>query len=344
VRFCWSRSCVDGKHILRQRGRSDLLDRAKGALILLVVIGHAIEVVGAPGPTLALYGAIYLFHMPAFLLVAGALVRPRPLADELRLVTIRLGLPYLTGAIGAALVALALTGAFAFRLLPPPWTLWFLVTLATLRLAASLLRPRALLVVALVAMLAGALVALPGELSLARSASLAPFFALGLVLGTGRLERLVRRIGATGALLLFCGGLALAAGTIELTSLPRSVLFWRDPLTETLTPVAALGASGALHLGALAATLAALALVACLRLPAFVALAGRESLSIYLGHALLLALLRPSLRDASLEGVAGLVAIVMLAIVATLVPLLLLSLVRALRSPAAIAARPPAAR
>lgn len=344
MRSCWSRSCVDGKRILRQRGRSELLDRAKGALILLVVLGHAVEVVGAPGPTRVLYGAIYLFHMPAFLLVAGSLVRPRALHDECRLVAARLGLPYLAGALGAALVGLALTGAFAFRLVPPPWTLWFLITLATLRLAASLLGPRGLLAATLGGLAFSALVELPAELSLARTASLGPFFALGLALGADRLERLVRQIGASGAIILLCGGLALAAATIELAGLPRSVLFWRDPLTEAPGVIGALGASTALHLGALAATFGVIALIARLRLPDLVALAGRESLSIYLGHALLFALLRPSLRDAAFEGIAGVAAIGALAIGATLLPLGVLALVRALRTGERRLARPPAAR
>lgn len=57
------------------RPRDALLDNAKYVLILLVFVGHAIE----PGAKTRLgdvvYYWIYLFHMPAFVLICGYLAR-----------------------------------------------------------------------------------------------------------------------------------------------------------------------------------------------------------------------------------------------------------------------------
>ena len=56
------------------------LDGAKGALIFLVVLGHTLQfaVMGRHGDPLddALFTAIYSFHMPAFMALAGWLAQP----------------------------------------------------------------------------------------------------------------------------------------------------------------------------------------------------------------------------------------------------------------------------
>ncbi len=50
--------------------RKPYFDNAKWLLMVLVVVGHALEIV--PGErTLALYKLIYLFHMPCFVLITG---------------------------------------------------------------------------------------------------------------------------------------------------------------------------------------------------------------------------------------------------------------------------------
>lgn len=57
--------------------RSVFLDNAKGILILLVVFGHLIEQAALQnGLSRAFYGAIYLFHIPAFAMLSGITTRP----------------------------------------------------------------------------------------------------------------------------------------------------------------------------------------------------------------------------------------------------------------------------
>lgn len=66
--------------------RNTFLDFAKGVLILLVVIGHAIQFVtyhnldfwGDP-----FFKAIYMFHMPLFMAIAGYLSHPGIIKSKL---------------------------------------------------------------------------------------------------------------------------------------------------------------------------------------------------------------------------------------------------------------------
>lgn len=320
-------------------GRTPLFDRAKGLLIALVVLGHAIEVVGASGPFRFVYGAIYLFHMPAFLLVAGALVRRRSLLGEARLVLTRLAPAYLAGLVLAAAVALVLRGDPSVSLLPPPWTLWFLVSLATLRLLATV-GPRRFALLAIASALIGALVELPDALSLHRSALLAPFFAAGLLLGGARLGALVDRIGGARGALLLAGSIGGGGLLLVVGGLPRSVLYWRDPLPGE--PLVALSFSTLLSLCALGASLGVLALVARLGAARPLERLGAKSLLVYLGHAPLLALVRPALDRAELGFAERSGAIVVLTCAATLLPLLVGAI--GTRGAAIRLARPPAAR
>jgi hypothetical protein len=61
------------RRISRQPARYPVLDNARFLLISLVVTGHLLEQLADSGPiTAALYRWIYLFHMPAFVLISGA--------------------------------------------------------------------------------------------------------------------------------------------------------------------------------------------------------------------------------------------------------------------------------
>jgi fucose 4-O-acetylase-like acetyltransferase len=314
--------------------RDERLDGYKGLLILFVVIGHAIEILRFPGTSLSVYLAIYAFHMPAFLLIAGALTRARRPADELVETARRLAPPYLFGVVGAALIRLAESGTLSVSFFPPPWTLWFLLTLATLRIASSLIGANnvALVVAILVGVLAS-IVTLPAELSLGRSASLAIFFLIGVRLRAPRLLALVERIGALGGVALALLGIALAGATLVAFDLPRSALHWREAMVVvTGDPLQAIVISFALHLAALAASLGLFACFIRLPRPSLLALLGRETLAIYLGHALLLSALRPSLRTLDLTGAEVPVAITLLAAVVLLLPLIAQRLLRRLGS------------
>ena len=53
--------------MIEQKNRLDYIDRAKGILIILVVIGH----IWQSGPV---FNTIYVFHMPAFFVISGLLL------------------------------------------------------------------------------------------------------------------------------------------------------------------------------------------------------------------------------------------------------------------------------
>ena len=75
--------------------RDPWLDNARFALIGLVLLGHAMEPLLARSPSLAaLYRFIYLFHMPAFAFISGAVAHPRLDPPRLKAIAFRLLLPY----------------------------------------------------------------------------------------------------------------------------------------------------------------------------------------------------------------------------------------------------------
>jgi fucose 4-O-acetylase-like acetyltransferase len=183
------------RRMARQAARYPVLDNARFVLISLVVTGHLLEQLAEQGPVAAaLYRWIYLFHMPAFVLISGAvskstLTRRRAFA----LVTGSL-LPYvifqtLYPAWDAWLMQ---TGDWSQGYLTPYWLLWYLPSLACWRLLLPLFaRLKFALPVAVVIALAAGLAPWIGyPLSLSRTLVFFPLFLLGHRLGGKRLPQL----------------------------------------------------------------------------------------------------------------------------------------------------------
>ena len=112
--------------------RNPYFDNAKILLILMVVIGHFISPIKSNNDLLySVYKFIYLFHMPAFILISGyfskGFNRPgyfkkifkKTLIPYAFFQIIYCGFYYVTG----------YENDFAFTLFDPHWTLWFLVSL-----------------------------------------------------------------------------------------------------------------------------------------------------------------------------------------------------------------------
>lgn len=144
--------------------RDRTVDAAKGLGLLLVFVGHAVEV--APGaPAKALFAAIYSFHIPLFFLLSGYVLAPalgewRPLSATLRQVARRFFLPYVAfGSVFLGVAFLQRFGAVAltlpesyfalaiafFQLLCgnplPGVVIWFLYASGAVRLIAGLAAP-----------------------------------------------------------------------------------------------------------------------------------------------------------------------------------------------------------
>ncbi|MGH1563803.1 acyltransferase family protein [Mumia sp. DW29H23] len=183
--------------------RDPYLDNVKGALIVLVVVGHGLgQVLGAPGAW-DVYFAIYLFHMPAFVLVCGMLAgrtldgrRASGLFRSIVIPYVVFQLLYLVSfrALGDDSVDYS-----ANQLLTPLYQLWFLLSLLAWRLLAPVfaqLRPSVAIGISLViSVVGGAASDLGLLLSLNRTFGMLPFFVIGLCLGRGAPNRIPPRAG-----------------------------------------------------------------------------------------------------------------------------------------------------
>lgn len=276
-----------------------MIDNAKALVIVLVVVGHALAPMRSVDLADVLYTWIYVFHMPAFVLMSGFLSRRwTPDARRLARLVGTLLVPYVVfQLVHAGIRAAELREAPSLDLFRPAWTLWFLLALAAWRLAAPLLRAlRARLVVAVgVALLAG-LSDVDQTLSAARFLGLLPFFVLGLVLRPEHLALLRRpsvRAVAGGVLL---GGLALVALVHD--RVPTALLYHDRPFADVgLDPGAGLLLRSALLVAGAVAGFAVLAVVPGRR--TWWTYLGGATLTVYLLHAVVL----QPMRDGALAAV-----------------------------------------
>jgi fucose 4-O-acetylase-like acetyltransferase len=165
--------------------REALLDCTKGALILLVVLGHFVEIfIWDSTPFRAVYAGIYIFHMPLFVATAGYFAKSSLNPPDARNMVTRIVVPLLV-----MQVAYVLPLAIAQKPLPPPlvpyWMLWFLASLLTWRIFLPLfasIRGGLAIAVAL-AIAAGYSQDIGSTLSVARTVYFFPFFLAGYLYG-----------------------------------------------------------------------------------------------------------------------------------------------------------------
>ncbi|PRY01612.1 acyltransferase family protein [Allonocardiopsis opalescens] len=240
--------------------RDVLLDNAKFLLIALVVIGHAISPARDTRLADALYFWIYLFHMPAFVLICGYLSKSFDGAPRRvdRLLT-GVAVPYLIfWALYSGQQLLAGDSAPPSPL-EPVWITWFLLALLLWRLSVPLWRRlRWPVAVAVGVSLATGVQEFGFDMSMSRVLSLLPFFVLGLALRPEHLEALRRRWVRVAAVLLFAA--AFAATFVLIPDLSTEWVLWRETLETRDAPITPgllvragfLAAAGLLALGVLA--------------------------------------------------------------------------------------------
>ncbi|KUP95730.1 hypothetical protein AC529_16040 [Thermobifida cellulosilytica TB100] len=266
------------------RHRDSRLDNAKFLLIVLVVIGHAIEPIRGTLVADAVYMWIYSFHMPAFIVISGYLSKSFD-ASPRRVEKLVLGVavPYLVFWGLHVVLALLLHRQVPDSPLEPAWTLWFLVALFVWRLSVPVWqRLRWPLATAVGVSLAAAFVELENVLGLGRLLSLLPFFVLGLLMRPEHLDLLHRRWVRVLAVLTVAASAVVAVPAARY--LEFEWFFWRSSLVDR--DIDPLGVGLLLRLGCM---LAALALTAALlalaprRTTVFTGL-GAYTLYVYLGH------------------------------------------------------------
>ncbi|PDP84826.1 acyltransferase [Glycomyces fuscus] len=301
-------------------GRDARLDNAKFILIALVVLGHAIEPLRDYGPAGALYYWIYFFHMPAFILISGYLSRSFDgSSNRVEKLVLSVAVPYLIfWTIHQAIYFVDRGGPpDSLSVLKPTWTLWFLVALFLWRLSVPIWkRLRWPVLIAVVISMFGATASLGETLSMGRVVSFLPFFVLGLSLRREHfayLDRLWVRILSV----LVLGVTAVLAVPIS-GHLSRDWLFWKESLTDRdIDPLMpSFGIRLAFMALALVMTVAVLALTPKQR-TWFTAL-GSYTLYVYLGHSVVLILLKTTPWYDSVDGMTGVAVTSALALALTL--------------------------
>lgn len=185
------------RRVARQPTRHPVLDNARFVLISLVATGHLLEQLVDPGSfAAALYRWIYLFHMPAFVLISGAVSKPALTRRRVFALVTGLLLPYvifqtLYPAWDAWLFH---TGNGSQGYVTPYWLLWYLPSLACWRLLLPLFaRLKFALPLAMaIALAAGLTPSIGYPFSLSRTLVFFPLFLLGYRLGGQRLQHLGR--------------------------------------------------------------------------------------------------------------------------------------------------------
>lgn len=174
-------------------GRDHRLDKAKGLLIALVVLGHFLEQISgwAQDNSRAALTAIYSFHMPAFILLAGITAKSTKLFDRI-----------------LVFVVLVVTAQPIYRywvtwvdstpdthLNEPYWITWFLLAMVWWFLLLPLVErfPRTMLALSItIGVLGGVLSHVDYQFTIGRAMTFLPFFVIGKLYGM----RLLRWAGS----------------------------------------------------------------------------------------------------------------------------------------------------
>ncbi len=263
--------------------RLQVVDDAKGALIVLVVLGHFLATFSGWEDASAKHAlaAIYLFHMPGFVFLAGitaTLERRIRRACSLILILVTFQILY-------AAPHVVLEGAYPTDILRPFWILWFLLSLVFWNLSLPLIErvKGALWWSSALAIACGLLSFLDYRLSAGRTFAFLPFFVWGYLHGRKTLE-VVSRVGFSAKpLLLFL--LALAGWGFSLSDLNHRWLHGALGFnTLNAAPVAGLLIRLLLLVVSGVCLLAFLGVIGGQKRSGLLSMIGRRSLAIYLFH------------------------------------------------------------
>jgi fucose 4-O-acetylase-like acetyltransferase len=212
--------------------RDPYFDNAKMLLVTLVVVGHAWALVRTSTVGAALYDFLYLFHIPAFVMVTGYLSRSFSYSRRnLHRLLTTVVVPYVVFEAALAVFRTRLGGETLQDVFADPhWPMWYLAVLFLWRLATPILKsaPAPLALAVLVCLLGG--LTTGDVLDVARAMGLLPFFVIGLTATPERIELLRRpaaRIAASAALLVGLGSTWLLSSRFS-----AEWLYWRSSYAE----------------------------------------------------------------------------------------------------------------
>ena len=287
--------------------RIALWDNARFIIMALVVIAHMITTTRMDSSfAYAVYAYIYLFHMPAMILLSGFFSKAELTLNGVK-ATVGLLVTWVTFEVIWVFYRLLIDGqalSWSF-LVVPAWTLWFLVTLITMRILlpfiAVLKHP--LVVSIAIALLAGLTPSIGREFSAMRTLSFLPFFVFGwLARERGWLtgERFLKpsRLLKAGAWVLLGAIAAVFVFIPDVRHIFRIDVWvtWRDDYASLLDlggwfdPVAGIGIRAAFIAIASIMTLAVLVIIP--RRTSFITVWGTRTLYLYLLHGFVVYALR----------------------------------------------------
>lgn len=209
--------------------RIALWDNARLILITLVVVGHMLTTIRTDGTLpFGLYTLIYLFHMPAMILLAGVFSRADGSPKTMRGIAGLAVTWVLWEVIWVGLRGLLGRGIISSTfLVNASWSLWFILSLVTMKIVlpyiARFKYPVTLSIV--IAVLAGFNPAIGTEFSAARTLAFLPFFVIGWAAKDRGWITRARFLAPTAAKKLTAW--AVLAVTLAALLIPGLKAFWR---------------------------------------------------------------------------------------------------------------------
>ena len=200
--------------------RSKFFDNAKFILIFLVVFGHLISPLKEQdGILFTLYTVIFLFHMPAFILISGYFAKGYKKKGYFIKSVKKILIPYFIFQMIYSIYyyLIGQEEKLNFDFLHPHWTLWFLLSMFCwniLLYAFARLKWFGLIIAVLIGVGIGYIDNIGSFLSLSRTFVFFPYFLLGYLINAQQLKRIIRSkfslpvglIVIVGVLLFFAVG------------------------------------------------------------------------------------------------------------------------------------------
>jgi len=208
--------------------RDSYFDNAKFFLILLVVFGHSLTNLKSDIPEIySLYTFIFLFHMPAFILISGFFSKHFNKQGYVKNSIIKMITPYLIFQIiySYFYYVTGYTKAFKIDLVSPHWTLWFLISMLCWKLMIipfSKLGKLGFPIAVMMGIGAGFIDSFGTDYSISRTLAFFPFFYLGYLLKKEHFTELLTRTSIRISSLFVLMGVYLACHFI----FPKDLQDW----------------------------------------------------------------------------------------------------------------------
>lgn len=204
--------------------RSQYFDNAKFILIFLVVFGHVISPLKGKDNLLStLYTFIFLFHMPAFILISGYFAKGYRKKGYVRKAFKKILIPYVIFQVIYSLFYFwnGETAAFKIDLFHPHWTLWFLLSLFCWNLflyVFARLGWIGFFIAVALGIGIGYIDHIGSFLSLSRTFVFFPYFLLGFLLQREQLTKIIRnKIAFPIGILIMIVTIIISAGLPEIS-------------------------------------------------------------------------------------------------------------------------------